>query len=337
MFRPWGMLDWALQLSAPRKKWQVMGCLGPEERSTVVPLALHARGVAVKPTLLQIEEQNPQYRTVAAKLLLQRQQECYKSGLNPLVIPLDLFASITTIEQECPEPTEPSVVLDITSFPKRFFFYLLKQYFRSPLVRDLLVTYVPPADYPSAPLTADHDPWDVLPTFRPSDPEKERIANMRLIVNVGFMPDGLVAHLDNRAEERQIDLIVPFPAAIAAVQRVWQSVWALRSTPYKARFSEHRVAAHDVSEAFDLIIQLLPHATNLVSFAPFGPKPISAAMCLYATLTDCPVFYAQPKVYRPDYSQGVAMVGTAPKICAYWVKQDGRQLYRLPPHRIALN
>ena len=40
-----------------------------------------------------------------------------------------------------------SVVLDITSFPKRFFFSILRRLANSPNVRNLLVTYTSPASY----------------------------------------------------------------------------------------------------------------------------------------------------------------------------------------------
>ena len=332
MFRPWGLLDWALGLTGPRK-WEFVGCLGPEERSCASPIEFHKRDLLERITLFRIEERNSQYSDVAKACLQTRTETLDTAGVNPAIIDVDLLASIATIEREFPQSTSSAVALDITSLPKRYFFYLLKRSFLSNHVRDLIITYVPPMEYPAGVLTIDPDPWDALPTFRNPDPDAEQIAHQRLIVNVGFIPAGLIAHLDSRAEEKQIDLIIPFPAPISAVERTWQSVWALRSTPYKARFNEYRVSAHNISEAFEVITGLLPSASNLVSFAPFGPKPISTAMCLYATLTNSPVYYAQPKAYRPDYSLGVSTIGNIPKVHTYWIKHEGRSLYRLPPQR----
>ena len=121
------------------------------------------------------------------------------------------------------------------------------------------------------------------------------------------------------------------------VQRAWQSVWALASTPYEASFTEHRVGAQDLPEAFDVIISLLQATdTNLASFAPFGPKPISAAMCLYSILTGSPVYYAQPKTYRPDYSLGIAKSRGEDQIFAYRIRHGAKSLFDVPVNRRAL-
>jgi len=336
MFRPWGVLDWALGLSS-RRQWQFLGCLGAEERSTACLLALATRGVLKGHTLLRVDDPKSEYADVTAKCLATREAECNKAGLRLQIATRDLLSPIVTLDKICAEMTAPSVILDITSLPKRFFFYLLKHLFRCADVKDLVVTYTLPEKYPAVPLTEDHEPWDALPSFRQPDPDKEKLAHRRLIVNVGFMPDGLVSHLEGRAEERRIDLIVPFPAPVAAIRRAWQSVWALAaSTPHEAIFAEHRVGAQDLSEAFDVIIALSPADTNLVSFAPFGPKPISAAMCLYSILTGSPVYYAQPKVYRPDYSLGIAKSRGEDQVLAYWIKHGAHRLFDVPIARKAL-
>jgi hypothetical protein len=252
-------------------------------------------------------------------------------------VKFSLLATLAELESFYRSVAGPSLILDITSLPKRFFFALLRDIYLKGSITDLILTYTLPMTYPAAPLAENHDPWDaLLPTFRVVDPDLEAKAHRQLLVNLGFVPDGLVAHLENRAEEKQIDLIVPFPAPVSAVQRSWQSLWALASTPYKARFNEYRVGALDMAEAFDLIVSLLPSDSNLVSFAPFGPKPISAAMCIFSVLTSSPVYYAQPKVYRPDYSIGVATHQNRPKILAYWIKHDGVPLYDLPVERRGL-
>jgi hypothetical protein len=54
-----------------------------------------------------------------------------------------------------------------------------------------------------------------------------------------------------------------------------------------------RVAPDDISGAFDLICRIANG--NHLSIAPFGPKPISAAMRFFAALTDSPVYYAHPE------------------------------------------
>jgi hypothetical protein len=336
MIQPWGLIDWAFQLSSP-KKWDYIGCLGPEERSIASLKNLADRKLLQQALLLKVEEPNSPYARKSEIALNERQKDLASLAFRPRVVPLQLLAPISELEALCNSIVEPCVILDITSLPKRFFFYLLKCFYQRDSIRNLIMTYTLPASYPQAQLAENHDIWDALPTFRHPDPAAEAKAHRRLLVNIGFIPDGLVAHLENRADEKQIDLILPFPGSAQAVQRAWQSLWALTSTPYRARFNEHRVGAHDLSGAFDLILSLLPHDTNLVSFAPFGPKPISAAMCLYSSLTGSPVYYAQPKIYRPDYSIGVAKVSGVDQVLSYWLKCNGRQMFKLPLDRIGLN
>lgn len=334
MYRPWGWLDWALELSEP-KRWKLYGCVGPEERSVSAPIAFRKRDILEKASLLRVIEPESPYAEEASECIQARERSCHNAKVRPDVLELSLFAPMTELDDLC-DNASGSVVLDISSMPKRFFFYLLKRFAQSRRVRDLLITYTLPAAYPEGALAGDYDTWQALPSFRPIDPDVEKQAQTRLIVNIGFLPSGLVAHLSGPAEERKIDILIPFPAPAITVRRVWKAVWALRR-PAHMRFSEVRVAANDMSEAFDVILSLVPPETNFVSFAPFGPKPISAAMCLYATLTDCPVYYAQPKMYRPDYSVGVARVNRIPAINTYWVKHDGHSLYQLPSARRKLS
>jgi hypothetical protein len=54
---------------------------------------------------------------------------------------------------------------------------------------------------------------------------------------------------------------------------------------------------------------------------------MSIAMCLYANLTDSPVYYSQPKVYHPEYSIGVQVRDGEAEIYAYCIRLSGRDLY----------
>lgn len=333
MFRPWGHLDWALNMSGPRK-WDFIGCLGPEERSISALIALENRSILANRRIYRIEETDSPYAKEAEKCIAMRESECNRFKLRAEEVnQIDLLAPIDEIATICEKSVNSSIILDITSLPKRFFFYLLKYYYKSEDVRDLVVSYTVPAKYPNAPLSQDHDPWNALPTFRQPDPKLEESAHKRLLVSIGFIPDGLISHLEGHAEERQIELIVPFPSPVLSYQRSWQSVWALKSRPHKTRFREHLIPAHDLSEAFDMIISLLPVDSNLVSFAPFGPKPISAAMCIYSSITGSPVYYSQPKSYLPNYSLGIDNYQGKSKIFAYWIKHARKRLYDIPQSR----
>jgi hypothetical protein len=84
-----------------------------------------------------------------------------------------------------------------------------------------------------------------------------------------------------------------------------------------------------MSSAFDRIVSLSRESDSSLSFAPFGPKPLSAAMCLFAFQRDCAVYYPQPRIYNPDYSVGVGTLEGKRAIFGYWLKHNETELYNV--------
>ena len=215
-----------------------------------------------------------------------------------------------------------SVVLDITSFPKRFFFPILRTLMRSGNVRDLLLTYTSPAKYADdAPLYEDIEPWRVLPGFGGSG-----AGEALWIVSVGFLVESLRLYAGGNPNEK-MKILIPFPAPLAVLKRTWESVANLERDQPHGRFDKSRVDTIDISAAFDRIRSLAGTPEKTIAFAPFGPKPTSAAMCLYAIQKDSSVHYPQPTVYHPEYSTGIRNNDPAVAVNAYWVKHDGENLY----------
>lgn len=221
------------------------------------------------------------------------------------------------------ESAATSVVLDITSFPKRFFFPILRTLAASPTVRDLLITYTSPACYApdDEPLYENIEQWRALPGFGGTGTR-----GAQWVVSVGFLVESLRMYVGNAQDER-MKLLIPFPAPLAALRRTWESVANLERDHTDGRFEKFRVETLDMSAAFDRIRQLAGVPEKPLAFAPFGPKPTSAAMCLYAMQRDSSVYYPQPTVYHPDYSRGVRNNDPATAVCAYWIKHGGENLY----------
>ncbi len=124
------------------------------------------------------------------------------------------------------------------------------------------------------------------------------------------------------------------PGGMAALCRPWldygmpvDSVCYVESKSEAGKFQNFRLEAADLPGAFQHITQLASEVEMKPAFAPFGPKPTSAAMCLYASHHGCAVYYPQPRVYHPDYSQGVRKVDGRPGVSAYWIKHENRKLY----------
>ncbi|MFN3818055.1 hypothetical protein [Blastomonas sp.] len=96
-----------------------------------------------------------------------------------------------------------------------------------------------------------------------------------------------------------------------------------------------QVDMYDVSNAFDALCNITKNAERTCALAPFGPKTLSLAMCLFALAAEQaakePVhaFYTQPRRYALNYTSGIKLVAGEPDIKAYCVKIDGRNLYKI--------
>jgi hypothetical protein len=141
-----------------------------------------------------------------------------------------------------------------------------------------------------------------------------------LIVAVGFEALGLPQLLGEFRDKKWF-IILPFPPGQPYSRRIWQTVMSV-GHPGDANIK--RVPALDTFGAFDVmkedihpdILEARPPA-----LAPYGPKPISLAMCLYGIQYGSPVLYTQPRVYHPDYTLGIGQVW------AYSLKRKGQETW----------
>ena len=217
-----------------------------------------------------------------------------------------------------------NLMLDVTAMPKRFFFPALRMCLRSPAIKNLVVTYAAPRGYTPEKLAENCEEWAHLPFF--AGRYTRQPAEM-LIVGVGFEGLGLQDQVDHSNPGRPIHLVFPFPSPPQSFRRAWECVQKLQKHKSPEVFEIHRTDFRDVSDCFDLLLTISDGGQLRAELAPFGPKPISVGMCIYATLTDSAVYYTQPKVYHPDYSTGVAAVNGIPSIYAYCLRLQGNDLY----------
>lgn len=326
--RPFGELHWALDLSSP-KRWSLLGCLGPEQRSVSAVLRVHELDMlnTEQCMLLRVHDVTPQNPAREQELLQLNLARLDHGCIKPATPEFGILDGWRGWIEAFDLRRTDCVMLDISSMPKRFFFHFLKRFLLDERVKNLLVCYTLPSRYDPGPLSGDPEEWEALPGFLPDDPEVQDAAGKRIVVNVGFMPDGLLEHLGEDDREAVAHLLIPFPAPTRTVKRTWASVrqLVLRNDPDKP-IDHHiyRTPPQDMPEAFDRLIALSGNLKFPLSLAPFGPKPVSAAMCLFASQTGMPVYYAQPKTYSPDYSSG------AESVLGYWVKHEGQNLYQIP-------
>jgi hypothetical protein len=76
------------------------------------------------------------------------------------------------------------------------------------------------------------------------------------------------------------------------------------------------ISAWDTEQVYRTL-ELWEQDTEGLALAPFGPKPHSLGMALFAIRHDSGLYYTQPKSYNPNYSKGQG------DSWAYVVKWDG--------------
>ena len=150
-----------------------------------------------------------------------------------------------------------------------------------------------------------------------------------LVIGVGFEPLGLVERVETSESGRELRFLMPFPAPVAAFHRSWDLLRRLQEHQPAQTFQVYRVDVRDASDAFDRLVSLTEDGTRRADLAPFGPKPMSLGMCIYAALTDSQVFYTQPTVYHPDYSTDVSIRDGERETYTYCIRINGKDLYQI--------
>jgi len=317
--RPWGSLEWVIA-KTPRagSRRTLIGCIGFEERSTAVPRLMYGHGVR-DINLFTVTDPPSRYSARIAEKIATNTETLWEAKVCDTrpISTLSLFAldeEIAAIAQPVRDGTETELWLDITSMPKRFFFLLVKLALNTPSVSSLFVTYSQPAPgrYTREHLAEDPEMPQPLPGFGPLASDLDR-----LVVAVGFEPLGLSQLLgDYRDRKRDIYFIVPFPPGQPYSRRVWSTI---HNIGFPGDHRVRRVPALDTFGCVDVLTTLTSEADHgNVALAPYGPKPISLGMCVYAARTGAAVFYTQPRVYHPDYTVGIG------KTWAYCLRLAGR-------------
>jgi len=282
--------------------------------------------------MLRIADKHSRFNSAIETCLHERLGEFASAGGNVSdIIDARLFnshAEIVTIIDEFIRDSNGSILLDITSLPKRFFFPFIRRILTSAAsssIRDFIVTYTPPASYTKEPLAEDFNLWSQLPLF---GGEYVATTPKMLVIAAGFESLGLQEQLKGESD-LPVKLLLPFPAPPSAFQRSWETIRKLRQQRSHEAFEVFRASAKDCADTFDRLVSLTDRNTQRAQLAPFGPKPMSLGMCLFAVRTNSEVFYTQPAVYNPYYSIGVAMRNGSVDVQAFAVRLEGVDLYEI--------
>jgi len=328
LYRPWGQLQWLLEQYGTTK-WDLFGSLSTEDRCLAVRNTLYNRHSLNNTYLAQIRDADSLYSIVISQLIRNRTQDLLQLGGSIHDIGQhELFESPETVIAAALKFSKSSignVIIDISALPKRFFFLAIKTFLNTQ-VTNIIATYTIPAQYRSDEIAEDFQPWRPLPTFAA---QSHDIPIQEFFVSVGHITMGLPEELESMSRNTKVKIFLPFPGHSQSIKRNWQFVQTIQEAlPEGMKPILKVVHARDVSESFDHIVADTDHGVREALLAPFGPKPISLAMCLYACKnTNSRVYYTQPRIYPPDYSVGIEMKEGIPNIYGYCIRINGIDLY----------
>jgi len=329
-FRPWGLFPWVYdRLSC--KKWNLLGCVSPEERSLGAIYNCIQKSTVVDFSFIEVIDPDSIYAELAKEKREMHTNELVNLiGKKPKIDSLKLFSTAAALKKHTREfisNSNGNVILDISTLPKRFFFPIVKDLLSSDDVKNLIVTYTLPLEYYDGNLAEDPKPWDYLPRYQHTE-TYPLPAVENAVVGVGFLPFGLPELLKDNYSDAKVTLLFPFPPGPPNYQRTWEFVREIEKfRPLEDDSQIIRIDVLDVPGCYQQISTLGDNGKKHTIFAPYGPKSHSLAMCLYAAKYDCDVFYTQPSSYHPDYSLGMKYINNAPETYAYCIKLNNNLLY----------
>jgi hypothetical protein len=333
-YRPWGQLDQVLD-RCDTLKWDLFGTISTEDRCLAVRKVLSEKGKLGISYMAQISDIDSHFRDeIKARLEVNRGLYQMSGGTDSEIHRHDLFISrngLYNIAIDFLAKSSGNVILDISSLPKRFFFPILKIMLRDKTFTNFVVCYTIPKVYRIDEMSEDFGDWLPLPLFEGNPDSKDEI----YFVGAGHMAMGLPQKIQDAIESKaKVRIFIPFPGHPNSFKRMWEFVRDIKKNLANLPTSAIKVkmvSARDVSELFDHLVAETENGNLTPLFAPYGPKPMSLAMCLFACCAkkNPPVYYTQPHIYAPDYSSGIAESNGKSQIYAYYLRLNGTDLYTL--------
>ena len=328
-YRPWGHLPWVLNRLEDRT-WNFWGCLSTEDRCLGTLLC------CLEPNILKdvffievIDPLESEYSSEAKSKRDKQRSEEKKLFRDAQIVEMGLHDPVVQIKKQVDiylESSGENLIVDISSFPKKYFFPILKFVLKSPKIKNLLVTYTIPEHYYKGRLAENPMDWDYLPTYQCIANSEKQVVHA--IVGVGFLPFTLPELLKQDYSNAEVHLVFPFPPGPPNYQRTWDFVRQIEATCHlKDDCHIIRVDMLDMPGCYKHICNLTDEGKERTIFAPYGPKPHSLAMCLFAITHDSDVYYTQPRYYHPGHSSRMKYLDNSPETYAYCIKLNGSSFY----------
>jgi hypothetical protein len=306
---PGGKLEFVRNVFIRDLPYLVVGTLGSEERCTRVPIRMAAPG-GQGLDLLQVNDppgQYPNFTDLCRQKTEANRERLEAAGVGVTPREAELLASEDEL-LDCgrwlvDEADGRAVILDISSMPKRFFCFLLKHFVRSEAIHSLIVTYtsVAPQSYTAHQLALNPLQCDLLPGYAVGHKEVGGI-----VISVGFEPLSVASLFDmfsGEVKAEDVKCILPYPPNGIGSIRTWRTLRQVMPSAPQASPRLLVVSAWD-AERVSRVCEQWGAAKGRLVLAPFGPKPHTLGMALSALAHGFGLYYTQPQVYDPNYSQG---------------------------------
>ncbi len=335
-FRPWGKVD-NIFSAIPNSDWAYIGCVSAEDRCSIMATYFPQFGHFSEKLVFCISDK-PSEATAEIRDKTDAHQTTFKNCnfAEADFFSANIFDTFGTYEDRIntffTDITSTRLLLDISTLPKKVFFHIVRQIYRNAeRFSDVVVTYAEPAEYCEGNLASNPEPWDALPGFRVA---RRQVADLKILVGIGFEPLGLPSLVESgEFNNSPISFLFPFPADQSSNAKNWRFIRDIFPNAEQASFKVKRVDGSNVPEIFDLICGEGDSGNIDLLLAPYGPKPMSLAMALYAAKYSNPpnsqtgVYYTQPTYYDPNYSVGVKIQNGKPVINCYVIRADNQNLY----------
>ena len=337
-FRPWGRPDWLMSKSRV-ENWVAIACLATEERSVLS--ALEVSKYAKHILIIQINDPSPALDGL--HLEAYRENKAFferNCTIDYSISEFDLKASLDQIRSIVNEAGKKSsnVIVDITSFPKRWFFPIMRFLVNNTKIKNLKVIYTRGAKYAHV-LSENPETLRVIPSFVSVD---NRTDHDYAFVGVGFHTHSMVTMFGSD-NAKSLQMLFPFPPGPPNTNRNWRFAQQIERIVQRDDnlvqgldpINYLYLDAKDVSQVFDAMKMTTDGGSRTSIMAPYGPKTFSLAMCLFALAVEksekpeVPVFYSQPQRYAVNYTESVARFGDVIDSWCYAVKYQGKFIYEI--------
>ena len=192
--RPWGKPQWLLGMqSLKQEEWFLVGTISTQDRCLS---ALRHQKVSFKlvhTAFLEIIDQ-PSKFSEESKLRRDANRACWEAEVPTAHRELHEFSIFeplkrlnSLVEGWLHRNTAKNVILDVSTLPEKFFFPIVRWLLESDSVKNLVVTYMLPAQYTQKDLAYDAMDASQLQTFTYNGSQPEP-SIQNVIVGVGLPP-----------------------------------------------------------------------------------------------------------------------------------------------------